>query len=377
MKDRPLRILLINSATKWIGEAAHVFDLYRELRNAGHQPIFGCRRGSKLDEAAAAAQYRIEHFHFLNGFKPVSDWHDVRHLRRIIREEQIDIVHCHRGKDHWLAAAAMLTGTSRAALVRTRHVVTPAKGHIVNRWLYRSRTQYILAVSGRVMDALGPLLPLIPETRRRVIYSSVHLEKFTPQKRSEDRRAQLGVHPGEMLIGLIARYQNIKGQHIFLDAAAAIAPGHPQARFLVAGRSTPSRRERYWNKVKQAGLEDRFHVLGYQEDLPQLLASLDIGVVASLGSEGSSRVSLECLASGVPVVATTVGGIPELLQGGRYGILVEPNNARALAEGIETLLADAQLREDLKREGRAYAESERNYRRWIGEIEEAYRSVLD
>ncbi|MCX7013291.1 MAG: glycosyltransferase [Candidatus Sumerlaeota bacterium] len=101
-----------------------------------------------------------------------------------------------------------------------------------------------------------------------------------------------------------------------------------------------------------------------------------LGVVASLGSEGSSRVSLECLASGVPVVATRVGGIPELLEGGRLGALVEPGNPEALAAAISALLRDPARRAVLARQGREAAETRHSFDRWAGEIEEVYRLTL-
>lgn len=367
-----LRILLLNSAKKWIGEAAHAFDLYRELLNAGHRPIFGCRAGFELEKAGKQAGYETVAFHFENGFSPLKDISDIRLIRRILDREKIDVVHVHRGKDHWLAAAALLGRHGNTALVRTRHVVTPAKNHAPNRWLYGTWTDFTLSVSRQVELALGGLLEQIPEPRRRVVYSAVNLEKFHPSHRSQSRRKKLGVQPDEVLIGLIARFQNIKGQHIFLQAATRIASKHPQAKFLVSGRSGELRRIKYARAVEEAGLKDRFIVLGYQQELPELLASMDIGVGASLGSEGSSRIALECLASGVPVVATSVGGIPELLQDGRYGILVPPNNSEALAEGICRMIKDEAMRQRLSQDGRRYAEVEKNYTRWLADVLEAY-----
>ncbi len=374
---RVFRVLLLNSAKKWIGEAAHVFDLYRELEAAGHSPILACKHGSELEQQAIQAGYRMVAMEFESGLAPIKDLRDIRQIRRIIRGEKIDIVHAHRGKDHWLAAAAIIGFHNHVALVRTRHVVMPAKGHWPNRWLYRSWTDFVLSVSAQVQAGLGPLLPLIPESCRKVVYSSVNLQKFHPAHRSDVKRTGLGIGQEDLLIGLIGRFQNIKGQHIFLQSAKTLAKQFPQARFLVAGRSREPRRMRYARAVEKAGLTKRFTILGYQNDLPTLLASMDIGVVASLGSEGSSRIALECLASGVPVVATTVGGIPELLQHGRYGILVKPNDAESLADGIARMIEDEQLRKRLQSEGRVYVESEKHYGRWIMEIEQAYQKALD
>jgi glycosyltransferase involved in cell wall biosynthesis len=376
--DRPVyRILILNSCRKWIGEAAHTFDLRRELSRRGHQVLLGCRRGRALEEAARREGFEPLCLEFQSRFSPWRDLRDVQQVRRTVRRERIDIVHCHRGKDHWVAATALLGLKNPPALVRTRHVVTSARNHALNRRLYGRETDALIAVSQKALSGMGDLLKVVPPERARVILSAVDLERFNPARRSQARRDELGVGPDDLLVGLVGRYQNIKGQRVFLRAAGLLARRFPKARFLTAGRGSRARIERFRGRVADAGLEERFAVLDFQEDLPSLLASLDVGVVASLGSEGSSRVGLEYMASGAPVVATRVGALPELLGRCEHGLLAEPGDESSLAEEIARVLKHDGRREQLRLQGRARVEERHTYERWVREIEEVYAAALE
>jgi glycosyltransferase involved in cell wall biosynthesis len=374
---RPLRILMINSARQWVGEAAHTLALARALQARGHFVALGVRHGFALEEQARACGYDpIIPLHFNSRFHPLRDAEDFFAIRRIIREDRIDLVHCHRGKDHWIAAAARFPGHS-PRIVRTRHVVTQTQTHIFNRWLYRSATDGLISVSQAAERSLDPLIANIPDERRRVIYSSVDSERFHPGRRSAQARAQLGVPEHALLVGLIARLQRVKGQRHFLRAAALLAQKHPDAVFLVAGRGGAAREDEVRRQATEAGLPaGQLRVAGILPDLPETMASLDIGVVASIGSEGSSRIAMEYMASGCPIVATTVGSLPELVHENIGGYLVPPRDPQALADRIGQLLASLDLRLQLGNAGRETAISRFSPTRWVEEVESIYRGSM-
>jgi rhodanese-related sulfurtransferase len=125
---RSLRILLLNSARRWIGEAAHTFTLARALESRGHWVLLGVRRGFELEKRAAAEGLRYRAFTLNSRFIPWDDLRDTRAIRQILRDEKIDLIQVNRGKDHWLAAAAQLfAARPPVPLIRARHVVTPPK----------------------------------------------------------------------------------------------------------------------------------------------------------------------------------------------------------------------------------------------------------
>jgi len=327
------RILVINSARKFIGEAAHSIALCEGLIRRGFQVVLVCRRGYQLEQEAVKRGIPCYAVRMNSRFNGIHDLLDLLALRRIIEKHRIDIIHCHRGKDHWLAACTRLF-TGKTVLVRTRHVLVPVKNHIFNRWLYKRGTDGVIAVSHRAAESLEGL-PL-PE-KPSVIYAAVDAERFAPEKRSEMIRRECGVpegRPDAPLVGLVGRIQRVKGQSVFLKAAARICRAVPSARFVIAGRGSEEKRRALRDLAGEEGISDHLCILDWMDNIEGLIASLDVGVVASRGSEGSSRITMEYMASGVPVVSTCVGGIPELLEEGKLGFLVEPNDPSALSLSV-------------------------------------------
>ena len=376
MADTPFRILILNSARRWIGEAAHTLALAEGLRGRGHTVCLGARRGFELETRARASGLRVFPLEFSSRFNPIHDARDILRIRRIIRREEINVVHCHRGKDHWLCAAACLLLTRRVALIRTRHVVTAVRPHVFNRWLYGRATDGVIAVSKAAQNSLGRLASRLSPPCVRLIYSAVDANVFSPTRRGTDVRRRLGADDETVLVGLIGRIQRVKGQRDFLRAAAAVAQKRPNARFLLAGRGSVNQVKALWEFADTVGLpRERLRVEGILADLPDVMASLDIGVVASVGSEGSSRVILEYLASGCPVVATRVGGIPDLVRDGHEGFLVEPRDPTDMAARLDRLIQDPALRRAMAEAGRRAALERFTPERWIGEVESLYRET--
>ena len=387
MTSRPLKILIANSGQRWIGEVGHCVLLQEALRRRGHQVWIACRRDRELERYAR--EHELPHFAlgFSSRFSPTGDLADILKMRRFIRRKGIQVVHVHRGKDHWCAAFATILDP--AALVRTRHVVMPVRPHFFNRWLYRRETDAVVSVSEAAESGFGPLLDLIPN--RRVILSAVDSEKFSPAHRSADWRAAHGPSSGgepPVWIGLIGRFHPIKGHDVFLEAARTVAEQRPHTRFLMAGTGDDATRLRYAEAARDPSWGGRLLVEGFLPDLPQVVASLDIGVVASLGSEGSSRATLEYMASGLPVVATAVGGIPEIMwpagapRAGdeihicKAGLLVSPADAPAMARAITRLVDDAEERAEFGSDARAMALANHDTDQWAAAFEEIYYEAL-
>lgn len=365
---------MLNSARKWIGEAAHTLALARLLQTHGHPVVLAARKGHELERRAQEAGLEVRALHMGSRFHPLRDLADARAIAAIARSEHIDILHANRGKDHWLAAAARLLMRRPPPLVRTRHVVTPAATHPFNRWLYRYATHGLYSVSQAAHDSLGPLARLVPGPQA-VILSAVDTERFTPERRDPAMRGEMGVAHHDLLVVCVGRFQRVKGHRYLVRAAAQAVRNGAPLHLVVAGRSSERQRARLAQEARLAGLpEGRLSLMGWVEDLPRLLASADIGVVASVGSEGSSRAALEYMASGLAVVATRVGGLPELVRPD-IGRLVAPRNAQALAQAIDAIAADAQAREKMGQAARALAKSDFNYARWLRETKEFYQDV--
>jgi len=324
VKEKSLNILIVNSARHWIGEAARCIYLTQLLNDAGHNALLLARKDKPLHQQALKAGLPVKTLNMTGRFTGVLDACDVCSLLSLIRKRKIDVVHTHRGKDHWLCASALrlIPRSRRPVLIRTRHVVTTVKEHLFNKWLFCSATDSIIAVSEAAKKSFGTLLENSKNASPEVIYAGIDNEMFSPSKRSLELRSSLGVGEGEFLIGLIGRYQRIKGQEVFLESAAKVIKERPNIKFLMCGREAHFPPQRYKEIAASLGIESNVIALSYQENIETLIASLDVGVVASLGSEGSSRIAFEYMASGVPVIATKVGCLPEIIEDKENGLLI-------------------------------------------------------
>jgi glycosyltransferase involved in cell wall biosynthesis len=256
-------------------------------------------------------------------------------LRRLLRGA--DLLHTHT-----LAAANVLSRlASPAPVVAHLHIENrfrPATEPVLRRldsWTAR-RCARLVAVSE---DTRRAYLEQGYPDRVEVVYNGVELDGAAP---AGALRAELGVPDGAPLIGEVARLCDVKGQRELIEALAAL----PEARLVLFGRDLEQ------GGAFQAGLErdaerlgvrDRVVFAGHREDAPALLADLDLVVLPSW-TEGLPLVVLEAMARRRAVVATPVGGTPELVADGETGLLVPARDPRALADGIRSLLADPDRR---------------------------------
>lgn len=363
------------SSRKWIGEAAHSIDLYKTLQQQGHTPLLICRKGFDVEIHARKNNLNYYPLTLKGNFNGIDDLADILKLRRIIKDHNIDIIHCHRGKDHWIAAAASFTLKNSPPIIRTRHVVTPVKNHLFNRWLYSRLTDYIIAVSRKSLESFGELSEII-KSKSKIIYSSVDQEKFNPTKRNDRLRKELGAtSENTKLIGLVGRIQKIKGQKYFIRAAKNIAEQIPDVKFLTIGKGFEYKIQQLKNEAEELGINDKINFIGYREDIASIIGSLDVGVVCSLGSEGSSRITYEYMASGVPVVATKVGGIPEVIRDGENGLLIEPKNPDQISDAVIKILKSPDLKTKFTNNSLKLIQEKFTRQRWINEILEVYQAV--
>jgi len=376
MNTEKLNILVVNSAREWIGEAARCLYLTQLLNANGHNALLVARNGFPLHDHARAAGVTVETLHMTGKFTGILDLADVIKLATLIAKRRIDVVHTHRGKDHWLGAAAvrLFPRSKRPRLIRTRHVVMPVRQHALNRWFYKKATDTIIAVSEASRASFGLLLERMKPPH--IIYAGIDGNAFSPEKRDNGLRASLGVKDSELLVGLIGRLQNIKGQDVFINTAKQVLHKYPHTRFLLCGREAIYTKERYEQLARSLNISDSVIVLNYQDEIAPLIASLDIGVIASLGSEGSSRIAFEYMASGVPMVATRVGCLPEILNDGENGLLVAPGDVGELADAIKQLIDFPELRTKFRDTNRILAVERYSLDRFLRQTLQVYTEKM-
>ncbi len=337
-----MKVLHLMSCRGWSSDAYWAASISSELDRAGHRATLVCKRGSEvrvIDRAREAGVRRIDTLAFAHGVDPARDVADLRRLRAWLPDA--DIVHVHRGKEHWLAAVANRLTARPRPIVRTRHIAHAVRPHALNRWLYAHATSLVVTVSEAIRRQYVAAGLVDPE-RIVALPGGVSLDRFHPGIDGTEFRRSLGVGGDVGLIGLVAGLRVMKGHDVAVAAAERLArAGHRfHLVFIGSGALEPTIRR----AIVDAGLARQISVAGFVPDLAAAVAALDVALYPALESEGMSRVVFEYLAMGKAAVATRVGVVPEVLEDRRTALLVPAGEAGSLARAIGELLDDGALR---------------------------------
>lgn len=278
--------------------------------------------------------------YFQCGKREGNDWRLVPRLCRVIRAVRPDIVHTH-------AWGTLVEGLVAARMCRVPVLVHGEHGTLqskpyqlrLQRWAWGRATQ-VLSVSSRLADALAGTVGF-PRERIAVIRNGVDLTRFSATLR-EQGRAVLGLSATDVAVGAVGRLVPVKDHALFLRAVGVVGREGLSCRAFIAGEG-PLRAE-LSSLVDQLGLAGRVTLLGHRPDVERVMAGLDVFVLSSR-SEGLSNTIQEALCSGVPVVATRVGGADELVDHGRTGLLVPPGDAEAMGRALIALVGDRDRRQ--------------------------------
>jgi glycosyltransferase involved in cell wall biosynthesis len=291
----------------------------------------------------------------------------------LVRQKKIQIVQCFDFYANLfaiplarLAGVPIVLGSRRdAAAVRTPNQQR------VERWCFRMATGVV---------ANSPLLEqqLIREDRLSpekvwTIQNGLDIDRFSSNGTPGIR--QIDSERRGLTVAVVANLRPEKGHFVFLDAVKRLMGRHPDHRYVIAGDG-PLRGD-LESAITRLELSERVRLVGEVHDVPALLRDIDLVVLPSTTNEGAPNALMEAMAAGKPVVATAVGGTPDVVDDGTTGILVEPGNPSALAEGIERLTENHELRHRMGRAGRAKVEKFFGVDRMGREYRELYRRLLD
>jgi glycosyltransferase involved in cell wall biosynthesis len=340
-----MRILQLVSTRGWSSDAYWAARVSAELERAGHDVTLVCKRGSERRVIARARDVgvgRIETLGFGSGVKPITDASDLQRLIAWLGAS--DVVHVHRGKEHWLTAVANRLSRTPRPLVRTRHIVQPIRPHALNRWLYRKATSLVVTVTDAIRRQYIAA-ELVPPDRVVALPGGVDLARFHPGLDGTAARRALSAAPDVPLIGLVSGLRVMKGHQVAIEAAEQLARAGRRFHLLFIGHGPLESRVRH--AIVTAGLGPRITLVGFVADLPAAMAALDLALYSSIESDGMSRVLFEYLGTGKPVVASRVGVVPEVLENGKTALLVPAGDAGELARAIGRLLDDEALAQAL------------------------------
>lgn len=325
------------------GIAHYALTLASIQAERGHRVEFWGLTGSPILREAEYRGLKVR------GWTGTGVWLSAPTLRREMAAFGAEVVNAHTGASHVLALAAAPRG---AAVIRTRgDARAPKAGFLPG--LVASRTTSFIAANTDIQARLEAAFPC---ARVRLVCQGVPGPE-TPVPL-----------PAAPFVGMIARFDPVKGHVILFDAARMIKPQVPGLKVLCAGAG--SQLERLRRQLKPLGLEGAVDLMGRVEDKWAFIAGCRVGVVASTGSEAVSRAALEWMAAGRPLVASRVGGLPDLVEDGVTGLLVPPGDSNALAAALKSLLLDP---------ARAEAMGAKARKRWLDHfcLEPFYQATQD
>lgn len=365
--SRPLSILHVCSIKGRGGTGYMAGHLIRLLHEAGHRVYVAACAGSKIEERA-----REQGLSFLpglelrRGFRPLALARDVTLLRRWIKDYRIDVLHAWHSIEYWSCFLAS-RGTG-AKLARTRGLVTPVSAHVFNRYLHR-QTAALFATCDRIRQNYADAG--LGTNNVFALRDGVDTIRFCPSSDTAGIRASVGIPDGAFVIGNIGRLEEVKGQHTLVEALARL-PERVHALFA-GGGSLEEQLKRY---ARENGVDNRCHFLGVRSDIPEILRTCDAYVLCSVGSEGSSRATLEAMATRLPCVTTTVGMLPDIVHENETGLLFPPEDTAALVSQLRRLLDDQHLRESMAGNAFAMVTADWSEPAMVRQVESVYRKVV-
>ena len=331
-----MNVLYVESSRAWGGQEYRTCLEINWLNAHGHRAWLACSPGSQLHSKASELGTQSIAIPFRRRFDPLCTWR----LWRFCRKNRIDLVKAYSSKDHWICLPLYFCGIP---LSRARCITDPL-GTRGRAFIFKHGCSNIVA------DASAIKRHLVQEhgidaAKIEVIGSAVDLEKFKPPRDRLKFRREIGVAPDAPLIGNIGMIRPDKGQLVLVEAARLVLEKRADARFVIVGQGTGilQRGIHVRNAIDRAGLAEKILMPGYRWDTPDIYAACDMIVIASLRTEASPIVLREAFASARPVIATRVGDIPEILEDGRNGLLIEPGDPRALAAAILRFICDSDL----------------------------------
>ncbi|MHC5212647.1 MAG: glycosyltransferase family 4 protein [Planctomycetota bacterium] len=367
-----MKVLHVNTERTWRGGEQQVLYLLRGLEAAGVEQQLLCQPDGVLAERAREQGVDV----WARRMRGEADLPAALAIAGRIREHRFDVVHMHTSHAHTLGVlGAILSGRPRPLTVVARRVDFSIHKRPVldfSRQKYTWGVDRILCVSEMIRRVL--ITDGLPESLLGVVHSGIDLARFEDvPDRTPALRREFGVPEDGRLILNVAHCADHKGQGYLVAAAPAVLDRHPGARLVIAGDGEllPDLKA----QAAALGVADRLHFPGFREDVPALLQAADVFCFPS-HLEGLGTSVLDALAMRRPVVSTTAGGIPEMIESGVHGLLVPPRDPEALAAAVTWMLDHPEQARDMGAAGRRRVEQEFTCERTAERTLDEYRRLL-
>lgn len=366
-----MNIFIAESSTAVGGQESAVLLHAEGLANRGHHIRLILEPNSPIATMAAERKLPVTLLSMRRSRYPQA----IAATRSLLRRYRPDILQLNSSRDSWIGSIAARFVFPRPRVLRIRHISAPLNRNLTTQWLYRRLIDMVVVTGGELTRRGLVERDGLAADRVAAFPIGLDVDYFRPAPPDSDLRKELGLPDDQLLVGLISYLRTYKGHEYFIEAAGRIAAGRNDVTFLIVGQG-PEEKTLH-GLIERRGLASRIRMLGYRSDLLNVFRSLDVFAIPSIEGDTIPQVLMQALAMGLPVVSTTVGSIPDVVLEGETGFVVPPRDAVALAERIEALLDDRELRRRMGTNGRALVERSYSIDRMLDRMEAVYRRLLN
>ena len=301
------------------------------------------------------------------------DWRWVLRVKRLLKDEHVDLIHAHEFDANVQGTfVAALSGVPLVATVHGKNYFwEKLRRRLAYQWVSRNAT--MVAVSENLKQFIVEKVG-VDSGHVKVVYNGVDLLPHCGPDDIDQCRKELDLPTGDQIVGVVGNLYPVKGHQYLIAAIPAVLAKCPNTTFIFAGRGQLEGELK--EQVHQLGVAPKVRFLGLRQDIPRILAVLHAFVLPSL-SEGLSMAILEAMVAGKPVIATDVGGNPELVEDSETGYLVPSQNSQALADRLISLLMNRDRALQFGKVGQLRAQGQFSLRTMVREYQGIYDQCIE
>jgi glycosyltransferase involved in cell wall biosynthesis len=361
-------ILHTESSQGWGGQEMRIVQESLEFMKRGYRMLIACQPGSRIRKVAEGKGIPVIALRMRVAMDPLA----VANCIRAIKKNGVDLVHTHSSTDSWCCSmGAKLAGVP---VIRSRHVTTPISTNCFSHFLFMKLADRVITSGETIRRQMIEGNGYNP---RKIISipAGIDEKRFSPEISGDNVRKDLNIGKEDYLLGIVSVLRSWKGHVYLLEAFRALREKIPHLKLVIVGSGPQERNIRKY--IEGNGLAGKVIMTGHREDVPQILKNLDLFILPSYSNEATSQVIPQAMAMGIPVIATSAGGIWEVVKDGETGKLVPPRDAPALSEAIFWAYQNREETRKMARKARELVLKDFTLARMIEKTGNVYRELLD
>ncbi|MBW2061869.1 MAG: glycosyltransferase family 4 protein [Deltaproteobacteria bacterium] len=365
--NRPIKLLHTEWSRGWGGQEIRILADCEGFLKKGYRVTLACKPGSPIIKAAVNKGIPTKTFPFL---APL-DLKTIIPLALYLKRNRVDLVQTHSSIDSWTASlAARLVGVP---VIRSRHISADISDSFFSKLLYMRLADRVITCGQVIKDIMVRVNGFNPE-KIVSIPTGVDEKRFRPGLDPTPVRREFNLSQDDYVLGIVAIIRSWKGHEFLFEAVKLLGDEIPRLKVLVAGDGPA--RSYVEERARSFSVMDKVIFAGYREDTPQILSAMNRFVLPSTKNEGVPQAILQAMLAGIPVIASSAGGLTEVVEHGRTGLLAPPRDPAALKEAILASFRSPEKAKAMSITAREKALQNATLEKMIDKTEEVYLSVL-